>query len=236
MGYGKRLWRSVREEGVFVALQRATHAKGFPSRILFVKHVRLLVMESLNASGAGRKLGDYELRVGKEDMLDDIVECNEEDDKAGLRTVFERFFKAGHLCCIAQHRDGHVIGYVWAFRGAYELLFDERRSGKVVIELPEKVVFFGNAYVRNDYRLKGVFGQLALFRMRQFQEGCRFLIAVDSWNSHSLKSNLRLGYRPIANVIGLSVLGVPMYLYFCEGIRQRVSIGETVVRMPCPPV
>lgn len=232
----KKLWRYAREEGWYSALQRVTSAKGFPRRVLFVKHVKLLVLESLNLGGIGRRLADYELGIADEGMLDKVIECNTEDDPARLHDTFGRFFSEGHLCCVARHRDGRVIGYAWAFRGAYELVFDETRAEGIIVDLPKDVVFCGNAYVRSDHRLKGVFGQLAEFRIRQFPSRSRFLISVDYWNTRSLKSNLRLGYRQICSVIGLTVLGVSVYLRSGSGMRPWLSFGRSRVQMPCPRV
>jgi GNAT superfamily N-acetyltransferase len=133
-------------------------------------------------------------------------------------------------CCITVRHQGRVVAYLCAFARNYLLTFDDYGPKTLSLTLDETAIFLGNAFVRPEYRRKGLFAYLMRDFTERYPRGTRFFGHIDSDNVHSFNSHRRLGYVPLLTVICLG-LGPARFFFqrpFGGGQHRRIEHAATL--------
>ena len=151
----------------------------------------------------------FSLSIGSEADVHEMALCGAKD-AAEIRNrdhLFRQFLAEGHCCAVA-HAQGEIIGSQWMFFHRYVVTIDEYRASHIGIRLFANSAFFGNAYVRPDYRSRQIARHLKLYVTAQRPEYEHFYTWVDSTNIPSLHSNAAIGFRPMATLRFLGPIAV----------------------------
>jgi hypothetical protein len=131
--------------------------------------------------------------------LDAILACAPVVDREHLGVMFRKFFHDGSRCAIVLNEE-RVVGYVWAFTGAYVITLDDYRRRNLSVRLDSCSVFTGNAYVASLHRGRGLFQRLKLHLMQHYPPGTHFYTSISDLNAPSLAANRRLGFSKLATL------------------------------------
>lgn len=204
-------WRGV---GKRIAYYGCTH-----DWMLGLADVQVLGLMKFTPMTESASLTDYLFLLASPADLEAILLCSPAADRVKLRKLFLDFFAGGFRCAIARHNDA-VIGYNWAFTGSYTITVDDYRHHAARIELHPGTAFTGNAYVKPDYRGRGVIRQLKSVLFSHFPTGTQFYTAVSDLNLSSLRANTHLGFEKLATLrFTRSPFGNRLYLKSCNGDR-----------------
>lgn len=190
-----RYWRSRGFTGIAKNIAYRAYVRELP--LWMIELVVLANTTATRSSDRNSKNGTVSFSMAEPKELGDIVTCTIGSDETGLATLFAQFFAAGGRCAVARI-DNQVVGYMWGFSNMYTITVDGYRTTNLVVELPDQVVFTGNAYVTPAYRNQGLFQQLKQYCLGQYPPGTSFFTWVNHENSASLAANRRLGFTPIA--------------------------------------
>jgi len=125
-------------------------------------------------------------------------------------SVFDRRFAEGEKCAVALDGD-EIVGYAWFSDqpGHVEARF------RYDVPIPEDAIYGYDAFIKPEYRLRGVWLQLQKYLWEAAHEMGRrsVLTLVDYGNDASLKSHLRLGYRVVRIVTFIRIGWHRWFLY-----------------------
>jgi len=150
------------------------------------------------ASEQPRLRGPGSVRLATYADLDGLAACRNRPE------LFAKRFSAGDRCVVGTV-GGRIVGFEWfSLRGAQA----EERYG-YAIAIPADAVYLYDAYIEPAYRLSGLWVRFKAFIASQVQgQGRRtFLTLIDHGNVPSMRTHTRFGYRPIADVRIVSLLG-----------------------------
>jgi hypothetical protein len=226
MALGKlnRIWQHYRREGALGLLRLASVSDTPVPKLAFLATYCILRLDSFNRQTLARALVGYELEAGQAAALEEIVGCLPPGERSRTRLLFAAFFRQGSRCAVIRHR-GQVIGYNWAFARRYVATYDGYRRKNVDLELGEGVVCFGNGYIAEAHRLKGLFPHLLRFSMSLHETATDFYSTVSVLNANSLASHLRLGFSEVGRLTCVSVLHQPLFFYRGRDGRWRRLAG-----------
>jgi L-amino acid N-acyltransferase YncA len=106
-----------------------------------------------------------------------------------LRKKFGQLQQKGGTVWFAKHQN-EIIGFVWATKDNYQMPCSNK---KIFIALSEKNIFLESAFVKNEYRRKGVYSKILQTLRQNFPE-IIFSCVVDYDNSPSLQAHIKNGF------------------------------------------
>lgn len=152
------------------------------------------------------RLASYNVSWLEPGTFDALVGVIPDAQRERIGALFRRFQSEGARAALIWHRD-RVVAYNWVFRHRYIVTFDSYASRNLVLRLPEDCVFFGNGYIDPAYRMHGLFPRLLAHSAQAFGPNLRCYSSTDVFNAISIGSHLRLGFRRIATVACITMLG-----------------------------
>lgn len=195
-----------------------------PRKLLFAHEVDVLRLTEMNGPTLPPLNDAYEFATARASVLDDLVECTQgpgaiEDRRQTLARVLE-------LCsdCITLRHHGRVVAYFCAFERSFVLTYDDYGPKTIRFALGERTVFLGNAFVRPEYRMRGLFPRLVRECTERFPAGTRFFGHIDCDNVHSFNSHRRLGFVPLLTVTCLALGRTPFFFQRPFGARQLTRV------------
>lgn len=166
----------------------------------------------------------YQLEAVTASIIDEVVECSPDSERAVLRPLFRRYLDQGARGIAIRDR-GKVVAYNWAFERNYDLMFTN--GGRLLLELPADTLMLGSGYVEPSYRMRGLFPLLIRESSLAFGPGRQCWSSTDIWNDVSLASHLRLGFARVATVACNSMLGLRWFNCRTEGTLQWWRVRGT---------
>lgn len=214
-----RLARALRRFGLKGVVKRVAYYGCTHDWVLGLADIQILGLPEFSSGTGEAPPDDYLCLLASPADLDSILLCSPPADRGKLRALFQEFFASGFHCAIARHRDA-VIGYNWAFTGRYTITLDDYRRLTARVDLQPGTVFTGNAYVRPEYRGRGVIRQLKHVLFSHCPTGTRFYTAISELNHSSLRANLHVGFEKLA-ILRFARTPFGNHLYFRAGDGQR---------------
>jgi GNAT superfamily N-acetyltransferase len=186
-----------------------------PEWLLTLDHQRILELDEVPALPAVlRRLEVRPAGAGDEDLLQSIRRV-----PGSYRPNFDK----GREALVAFAR-GEPAGVVW--------LWPQRRilypRYAVDLRLDEGTLWGHFIYVKPEYRSLGVFPRLwhaAAERVRS-RGGSRLLCMVDPSHAVSMQAHTSVGWRPVADLVSLRLLGLRAHVARRVPGRWRVGLGR----------
>jgi hypothetical protein len=214
-------WKRAGAPGVAMLALRSPLA---PRKLLFAHEVDVLRLIEMNGPALPPLNDAYEFALADAAVLDDLVECTQgpgavEARRRTLARVLELC-----SCCITLRHHGRVVAYFCAFEGSFALTFDDYGPKTIRFAIGERSIFLGNAFVRPEYRMRGLFPRLVRECTERFPAGTRFFGHIDCDNVHSFNSHQRLGFVPLLTVTCLALGDTPFFFQRPFGGRRPTRI------------
>jgi len=157
------------------------------------------------------------------DDLPRIIKCFEGSDKEFVKELYHGYLEKGNLCYIVEC-DGHVVGYVWAFLNSYMITYDDYKRCRIPLCFDENSAFFGDGYIKPDYRLRGYFpllmdGMVEDLKLNYNKNS--FFANVEVVNDHSFKSHSGIGFSEEKTLSYISILGIK-FLMVSDGKKNQI--------------
>lgn len=152
------------------------------------------------------RLAAYELSWLVPEDLPRLMQIVPEHQQVRIGKLFTRFMDQGARTALISHA-GRVVAYNWVFADRYTVTFDSHISRNLELHLPAGCVFFGNGYIDPQYRMHGLFPRLLAHSSMAFGGARRCFSSTDIFNSISMSSHLRLGFRRVGTVACTTLLG-----------------------------
>ncbi len=152
------------------------------------------------------RLAAYELSWLAPQELPRLMQIVPEHQQLRIGKLFARFMDQGARTALIEH-EGRVVAYNWVFAKRYTVTFDSHVSRNLELQLPDECVFFGNGYIDPKYRMHGLFPRLLAHSSTAFGSARRCFSSTDIFNSISMASHLRLGFRRVGTVACTTWLG-----------------------------
>jgi hypothetical protein len=210
--------------GLFGVAMLAMRSPLAPRKLLFAHEVDVLRLTDINGPALPPLNDAYEFATADAAVLDDLVECTQapgaiEDRRQTLARVLELC-----SCCISLRHHGRVVAYFCAFEGSFVLTYDDYGPKTLRFAIEEGAIFLGNAFVRPEYRMRGLFPRLVRHCTERFPAGTSFFGHIDCDNVHSFNSHRRLGFVPLLTVTCLALGPTPFFFQRPFGARQLTRI------------
>lgn len=214
-------WKRAGTGGVALL---ALSSRPVPGNLLFVHEVDVLRLVEMNAGALAPLTDAYEFAAAGTAILDELVECTEVPRSIEIRRQTLSKVLALSSACLTVRHHGRVVAYSCAFARNYLLTFDDYGPKTLSLTLDEATIFLGNAFVRPEYRKKGLFPHLLRDFTERYPKGTRFFGHIDSGNVHSFDSHRRLGFVPLLTVTCLGLGRARFFFQRPFGGRQRMRI------------
>lgn len=198
-----------------------------PRKLLFVHEVHVLKLVEMDVRSLGALPDTYAFAIADASILEDLVECTEAPAAIDVRRqALARVLALGPSCITLRHH-GRVVAYFCAFAGKYLLTYDDYGPKTLTFALDDTAIFLGNAFIRREYRMKGLFPQLLRECAERYPPGTRFFGHIDADNVHSFNSHRRLGFVPLLSVTCLSIGPACFFFQRPFGARRRTRIENS---------
>ncbi len=226
----KALQAYYKQGGIYEVLRRLSSYGYLPKPVLFLSSKHVLALRGGRVFPLKDRITNYQFEQADKTVIDSLVACQ---GKRILtpREVFETFFDDDQTCYVVRHQ-GKTIAYFWAFRRHYLLSFDEREDQSVTLTLDDDEVFFGNGFIAEEYRLKGIFPTVLNFIAAQFPKGTRLFSSVDPINSGSLRAHISYGFTSMVDVVCLGIAGCRLFYIRDEQSGRQRFLGLNAVSIP----
>ena len=182
----------------------------------FFSKTRMIFYEFLLDSLTGRQETPPGIRFSRFalsdiDLLEKTVAQMEFESMFTLKDVKPRM-DAGNILYEAR-KEGEIIGYFWVDFGECHI------HNLGVLSLASDELYCNNAYIRNDYRGRGLYNLLRVFALRELKnEGYRRAVGCYySWNHAARRMNKKLG----VDLIGTATFG------YIAGVRYCLNTVKT---------
>jgi hypothetical protein len=209
-------WNRAGVPGVAMLAMRSPLA---PRKLLFAHEVDVLRLIAMNGPTLPPLNDAYEFATADAAVLDDLVECTQAPGAIEVRRQTLARVLELCSCCITLRHHGRVVAYFCAFERSFVLTYDDYGPKTLRFAFDEGAVFLGNAFVRPEYRMRGLFPRLVGECIERFPPGTRFFGHIDCDNVHSFNSHRRLGFVPLLTVTCVA-LG-PTHFFFQRPFGAR---------------
>lgn len=212
--------------GVSGVAMRALRSRLVPRKLLFVHEVDVLRLTEMNGGALAPLADAYQFAIADASNLEELVECTQAPGSIELRR--QTLARVLALCssCIMVRHHGRVVAYFCAFAPEYLLTYDDYGPKTLSFTLDEPTVFLGNAFVRPEYRMRGLFPHLVRDCIARHPAGTRFFGHIDSDNVHSFNSHRRLGFVPLLTVTCLGLGSARFFFQRPFGTRRRMRVDH----------
>ena len=169
-----------------------------PLKPVDIGKLRFLRLDGVPRIQSGMLRGPGTVRRGTQDDLEALVGLRDQ------RSVFLKRFADGDHCVVAEVSD-RMVGYEWF---CDQPVHQETAWGYRIV-IPAGFVYAYDAYIDPAYRNSGIWLRFKAYLGDLLQEGGHVgvLTFIDEGNAPSLRTHLRFGFTPEADVFVLKVLG-----------------------------
>lgn len=212
--WGKRIKNLVKQPPFLIVKDLLNRIPGRPFRIARFFLLSLSAPATIAVRGFG---------VVREGTHADVAGMCLLEDK---RELFNNRFNEGESCVVAVHA-GLIVGYEWFSDKAFHL---EERF-KYRLEIPKDSIYAYDAFIKREYRLRGIwvlFQKYILDQLRILGRK-RIITMVDYGNDASLKAHLRFGYVKTRAVQYVRILNK---IFFSEKtyLPEFINSGKAMFR------
>lgn len=138
--------------------------------------------------------------------------------------LFAEWLDRGEHCVVAL-ADDEIIGFAWFSSAEFHI---EDRS-RFSLPIPADAIYCFDAFIKEDYRLRGIWVQLQWF-IKQWMDTVgktRIMTMVDFGNDLSIKTHVRFGYKVTQDVLGLAVLG--RHWFWRRSVGQQANWKDFLI-------
>lgn len=198
-----------------------------PPKVFLLHDVDVLELEELRPCAPIALSGAYELGVADASILEELVECT--DTPATIderRRVLRRMLARDFAACITVRRGGRLVAYLCTFERSYVLTYDDYGPKTLRFALEQNAIFLGNAFIRPEYRMKGLFPHMLRYCVERHAAGTHFFGHLDADNVHSFASHRRVGFVPRLTVTCLGIGPTCFFFQRAFGTRRRTRVDQ----------
>ena len=179
---------------LFIELQSILNL--VPFRPLRVSRSFMLILHSVPEKKCKR--GVKIIRMGTSEDIPSL--CSLEDKPE----IYKRWFDRGEHCVVAIDND-LIVGVEWFSSANF---YKEENSG-YVITIPQDSIYSFSAFIKENYRIRGIWIQFKIFIHEWMKAKGRKKIVtlIDYGNNHSLRTHVRFGFVIIKDIFTVSFFG-----------------------------